>query len=72
MVYRSYGKEVPQTQIWPSIAKPNRAGSLASTTHLMARDALTRCFSATSAFANINFCLFALPDTDSIDCAVPE
>jgi peptidase C39-like protein len=46
MVYRSFGKEVPQTQIWPSIAKPNRASNLASTTHLMAQDALTRGFSA--------------------------
>ena len=46
MVYRSLGKEVAQTQIWPSIAKPNRAGNPASTTHLMARDALARGFSA--------------------------
>jgi hypothetical protein len=46
MVYRSLGKEVPQAQIWPAIAKPNRAGNLASTTHLMAQDALTRGFSA--------------------------
>ena len=46
MVYRSLGEEVPQTQIWPSIAKPNRGGRLASTTHLMTRDALTRGFSA--------------------------
>jgi hypothetical protein len=46
MVYRSLGEVVPQTQIWPSIAKPNRGGSLASTTHLMARDALMRGFSA--------------------------
>jgi Papain-like cysteine protease AvrRpt2 len=46
MVYRSFGEEVPQTQIWPSIAKANRAGNPASTTHLMARDALTRGFSA--------------------------
>jgi Peptidase C39 family len=46
MVYRSFGKEVPQTQIWPSIARPNRAGHPSSTTYLMARDALTRGFSA--------------------------
>lgn len=46
MVYRSLGEEVPQTQIWPSIAKPNRSGSLSSTTHLMTRDALARGFSA--------------------------
>jgi hypothetical protein len=42
MVYRSFGKEVPQAEIWAAIAKENRFGSLASTTHLMAQDALTR------------------------------
>jgi len=46
MVYRSLGKEVPQAQIWPVIAKPNKFGSIASTTHLMAQDALNRGFSA--------------------------
>jgi Peptidase C39 family len=46
MVYRSLGKEVPQAEIWPTIAKVNRFGSLASTTHLMAQDALTRGFAA--------------------------
>jgi hypothetical protein len=46
MVYRSLGKDVPQDEIWPAIAKQNRFGSLASTTHLMARDALSRGFSA--------------------------
>ena len=46
MVYRSLGKQVPQDQIWPAIAKLNRAGSLASTTHLMAQDALSRGFAA--------------------------
>jgi hypothetical protein len=46
MVYRSLGKEVSQAEIWPAIAKSNRAGYLSSTTHLMARDALTRGFSA--------------------------
>jgi hypothetical protein len=46
MVYRFFGKEVPQNQIWPSIAKQNRFGSLASTTHLMALDALSRGFGA--------------------------
>ena len=35
MVYRSLGKEVPQSEIWEKIAKVNRFGSLASTTHLM-------------------------------------
>jgi len=42
MVYGSFGKVVPQDQIWPAISKPNRFGSLASTTHLMVRDALSR------------------------------
>src|SRR5580704_4148951 len=46
MVYRSFGKEIPQDEIWPAVAKQNRFGSLASTTHLMARDALSRGFSA--------------------------
>jgi hypothetical protein len=46
MVYRSFGQDVPQAKIWPLIAKQNQLGSLASTTHLMARHALTRGFSA--------------------------
>jgi hypothetical protein len=46
MVYRSFGKQVPQTEIWPVIAKANRFGQISSTTHLMARDALNRGFSA--------------------------
>jgi hypothetical protein len=46
MVYRSFGQEVPQAKIWPAIAKENRFGSIASTTHLMAGDALNRGFSA--------------------------
>lgn len=50
MVYRSFGedlsKEVPQAEIWPAISKPNRFGSVASTTHLMTQDALNRGFSA--------------------------
>ena len=46
MVYRSLGKEVQQGEIWPAIAKPNRFGSIASTTHLMARDAVSRGFGA--------------------------
>jgi len=46
MVYRSFGKEVPQAKIWPAIAKENRLGSLASTTHLMAQDASSRGFRA--------------------------
>ncbi len=46
MVYRSLGKEVAQDEIWPAIAKENRFGSVASTTHLMAQDALSRGFAA--------------------------
>jgi predicted double-glycine peptidase len=46
MVYRSYGKDISQAQIWQAIAKPNRFGSLSSTTHLMAGDALNRGFGA--------------------------
>jgi hypothetical protein len=46
MVYRSLGKEVAPAEIWPAIAKENTYGSIASTTHLMAKDALSRGFSA--------------------------
>jgi Peptidase C39 family len=46
MVYRSFGKKVTQAQIWPAIAKESCFGSLASTTHLMALDALGRGLSA--------------------------
>lgn len=46
MVYRSLGKEVAQAEIWPVIAKENRLGSIASTTHLMVKDALNRGFAA--------------------------
>jgi hypothetical protein len=46
MVYSSFDMEVPQTEIWPAIAKPNRFGSEASTTHLMVADALGRGFDA--------------------------
>jgi Papain-like cysteine protease AvrRpt2 len=46
MVYRSFGKEAAQEQIWSSIAKKNRFGSLASTTHLMVQDALKRGLNA--------------------------
>jgi len=46
MVYRSLGMEVPQRMIWPSIAKKNQYGSIASTTHLMAADAISRGFAA--------------------------
>jgi hypothetical protein len=46
MVYRSFGEEVPQAEIWPAIAKRTASGSLASTTHLMVQDAVNRGFSA--------------------------
>ena len=44
MVYRSYGKPVTQADVWPRIARYNRSGRVAATTHLMAQDALTRGF----------------------------
>jgi hypothetical protein len=46
MVYKSFGKEVPQADIWPQIAKPNRFGSVSSTTHLMALHAIGQGLSA--------------------------
>jgi hypothetical protein len=46
MVYRSFGDDVAQAQIAPAISKVNRFGSIASTTHLMAEDAVRRGFSA--------------------------
>ncbi len=46
MAYRSFGTTVPQTEIWPLIAKANRFGQLSSTTHLMVQDALNRGLSA--------------------------
>ncbi|MGA3212636.1 MAG: C39 family peptidase [Terriglobales bacterium] len=46
MVYRSFGKIVPQAEIWEAIAGKNRFGSIASNTFLMARDALNRGFAA--------------------------
>jgi hypothetical protein len=46
MVYRSFGRTVPQSEIWPKISKQNRFGSVASTTHLMAQDALNRGYAA--------------------------
>jgi hypothetical protein len=46
MVYHSLGQEVPQRVIWPLIAKKNLYGSIASTTHLMAAEAITRSFAA--------------------------
>lgn len=46
MAYRSFGREVPQIEIWTAIAKINRFGSLSSTTHLMAQDAVKRGLTA--------------------------
>jgi len=46
MVYKSFGREIPQAEIWPSIAKPNRFGQVSSTTHLMALHAWDQGFSA--------------------------
>jgi hypothetical protein len=46
MVYKSFGKTIPESEIWPLIAKPNRFGSVSSTTHLMARHAISQGFSA--------------------------
>jgi hypothetical protein len=46
MVYSSFGRDIPQLEIWPGISKPDRFGSLASMTHLMAMDAVKRGFSA--------------------------
>ena len=46
MAYRSFGKPVVQTEIWPVIAKANRFGQISSTTYLMVQDALKRGFSA--------------------------
>lgn len=45
-VYKTLGKEIPANAIWPLIAKQNRLGSLASTTHLMTLHALSQGFSA--------------------------
>jgi hypothetical protein len=44
MVYGSLGKNTPQEEIWPAISKPGPLGGLASTTHLMAQDAVNRGF----------------------------
>jgi hypothetical protein len=44
MVYRSFGLDIGQGDIAAAVSRPNRFGSMASTTHLMARDALTRGF----------------------------
>ncbi len=41
-VYASLGIKAAPDQIWRAIAKPNRFGSMASTSHLMAKDAIDR------------------------------
>jgi len=65
MVYRSLGKEVPQAEIWEAIAKVNRFGSLASTTHLMVSDALKLGFDAVAIKARHPiFALRCLRDTN--------
>jgi hypothetical protein len=65
MVYKSLGKEVPQEEIWAGIAKVNRFGSLASTTHLMVSDALKRGFDAVAIKARHPiFALQCLRDTN--------
>jgi len=46
MAYGSFGKTVPQAEIWPKISKRNNLGSLASATYLMAQDAISRGFFA--------------------------
>jgi hypothetical protein len=46
MVYKSFGKDVPQASIWPSIMKQNRAGGVASSTHRMALHAIGQGFAA--------------------------
>jgi hypothetical protein len=46
MIYDAFGKEVPQRVIWPLIAQKNLYGRVASTTCLMAADAISRGFAA--------------------------
>jgi len=46
IVYKSFGKTIPESEIWPLIAKPNRFGSVSSTTHLMARHAMSQGLNA--------------------------
>jgi peptidase C39-like protein len=46
MIYKSFGKAIPEAEIWPLIAKPNRFGSVSSTTHLMTRHAIGQGFSS--------------------------
>jgi len=60
MVYRSLGIDVPQDEIWKAIAKPNRFGNVASTTHLMVRDALNRGLDAVAVQARHPFFVLRL------------
>jgi Papain-like cysteine protease AvrRpt2 len=46
MVYRSFGKAIPQAEIWSRISKQNHLGSLAGATYLMTQDALNRGFAS--------------------------
>lgn len=46
MVYRSLGRDIPQHEIWPAISKLGPLGGPASTTHLIAQDAVNRGFHA--------------------------
>jgi hypothetical protein len=46
MVYKSFAKDVAQSEIWPLIAKSNRFGVVSSTTHLMALHAIREGLSA--------------------------
>lgn len=46
MVYGSFGKPIPRTEIWPAISGRNRVGSVSSLTHLMVKDAIQRGFVA--------------------------
>lgn len=46
MVYGSLGLKVSKEEIWTKIAKRNAFGSVSSTTHLMAKDAIDRGFDA--------------------------
>ncbi|HET9743528.1 MAG TPA: cysteine peptidase family C39 domain-containing protein [Terriglobales bacterium] len=45
-VYAALGQEADPAEIWEKIAKKNNLGSIASTTHLMGKDALERGLSA--------------------------
>jgi hypothetical protein len=46
MVFGSFGKRVPQAEIWPRIARKSPSGGLTSATYLMAQEALSHGYSA--------------------------